>query len=136
MIVIDTSVALKLIVDEPERAGVPELAASDQGFIAPDLMLIEAATALWRKVREADLPRRDADEALTLLPRLFEAVVPSRDLLGRAYELAHDLGHPVPDCLFLALAERADTVVVTADKKFVARVARSSHVGRVRLLAA
>ena len=35
---------------------------------------------------------------------------------------AHELGHPVYDCLYLALAEREQALVVTADRVFAARV--------------
>ena len=34
--------------------------------------------------------------------------------------MAHELGHPVYDCLYLALAEREQALVVTADRVFAA----------------
>ena len=39
--------------------------------------------------------------------------------------MAHELGHPVYDCLYLALAEREQALVVTADRVFAARVGGS-----------
>ena len=39
--------------------------------------------------------------------------------MERAVGIARRLRHPIYDCLYLALAERWDTVFVTADLKFV-----------------
>lgn len=49
-------------------------------------------------------------------------------LLAAAIALACDLGHPVYDCLYLALADSLDTAVVTADQKFANKVADPARV--------
>ena len=43
-----------------------------------------------------------------------------------ALELSLKLNHPLQDCLYLALAERLDATLVTADERFVAKT-RESH---------
>ena len=62
---------------------------------------------------------------LDSLPLWFEALPPAAELHKAAFEMAHELGHPVYDCLYLALAEREQALVVTADRVFAARVGGS-----------
>jgi predicted nucleic acid-binding protein len=45
-----------------------------------------------------------------------------------------EIGHPVYDCLYLALALQRGTHVVTADRRFAAVATRPELAGRVRLL--
>ena len=48
--------------------------------------------------------------------------------------MAHELGHPVYDCLYLALAEREQSVAITADRAFADRVAGSRWKHRLEAL--
>lgn len=55
--------------------------------------------------------------------------------IDAALQLAIDLNHPIYDCLYLALAIRLDTHVVTADRRFAAlNGSRADLDGRVRTL--
>jgi predicted nucleic acid-binding protein len=62
-------------------------------------------------------------------------LVPLEELVEDATRLAVTLGHPVYDCLHLALAVREKTRLVTADRQF-ARVVREDQVlaGHLQLL--
>ena len=61
--------------------------------------------------------------------------VPAADLIPQAFEFATRIQHPVYDCLYLALAVREDTHVVTADRRFVAACSKDKDLTpRVRLL--
>ena len=55
-------------------------------------------------------------------PSLFAALVAEIDLAKRASEISLDLEHPAYDCFYLALAEREDAMLVTADRRLVERV--------------
>jgi predicted nucleic acid-binding protein len=46
-------------------------------------------------------------------------------LAKRAFEIASELRHPVYDCFYLALAEREDAALVTADRRLIRRLAGS-----------
>ena len=63
----------------------------------------------------------DLDRAVHDIARVLPTIIPSAELIGRAVDLARRLFHPLYDCLFLALAERCDTVLVFADQEFVGR---------------
>ena len=133
-VVVDASVALKWVLDEAESEAAAAL--RDEDLIAPVLWLAEAANALWRRSHIGDI---SADEASSRLSELLNAPVASLAMepyLDRALKLAVQTGHPVYDCVYLALALHHDTHVVTADRRFVSAAGREGFAGRVRLLAA
>ena len=65
--VVDASVAVKLLVDEPDSDAARQLAASGEELHAPRLMASEVANALWRKARAGQIERADAGAALALI---------------------------------------------------------------------
>ena len=73
MIVVDASVAVKWVLDEPDSAAA--VALRDEELIAPVLWLAEASNVLWRRVRISEVT---ADEARGLLSELMDAPVASR----------------------------------------------------------
>jgi predicted nucleic acid-binding protein len=131
-IVIDASVALKWVLSE--TASDKADALLDQDLMAPVLWLTEAANALWRRARIGDIT---AEQAIVRLSDLRKAPVASLAVephLERALGLAIEIGHPVYDCIYLALALHHDTHVVTADRRFAATVSAAGLTNRVRLL--
>ncbi len=55
--------------------------------------------------------------------------------LERALSLAVEIGHPIYDCVYLALALHHETHVVTADRRFIAAANRAGLADRVQRLA-
>ena len=133
-LVIDASVACKWFFEEDLSAEARALAVSHTAFIAPDMILVECANAAWRRVRSREIPRAQAQAFLKTLPHWFETLVPVDRLHEAAFEMACKLGHPVYDCLYLALAERDGTRLITADHPFAQRVAGSPWKNRVERL--
>ena len=132
-LVIDASVALKWVLDEP--GGAEAEALLDEALIAPGLWLIEAANALWKRAGRGEISPDEAAERLQALLNAPVATPRAEDDLASALSLASQLAHPVYDCLYLALAIREDTQVVTADTRFFAVAERHAvSRGRVRLL--
>lgn len=132
-IVVDASVALKWVLDEPGKEAADALL--DEELIAPALWLLEAANALWKRAQRGEIT---AEQARARLAELFNAPVTStaiEDDLPAAADLADALGHPVYDCLYLAVALRENTYVVTADRRFHTVVEQSPTLSKaVRLL--
>jgi predicted nucleic acid-binding protein len=134
-IVVDASVALKWVLDEPGREAADALI--DEELVAPTLWLLEAANALWRRVRRGELSHGEATERLLALADAPVVASDIEDDLFAAADLANALGHPVYDCLYLAAAIREDTYVITADSRFHAVVSREPALAaRIRLLRA
>ena len=129
--VIDASVACKWFFNEPLADEARTIAASDATFVAPDMILAECAIAAWRRVRSGTVTPAHARAFLGSLPLWFESLTPAAELHQPAFEMAHELGHPVYDCLYLALAERERSIVVTADRAFADRVAGSRWSNRI-----
>ena len=79
-----------------------------------------------RQRRQHLVTAEQARAAIAALPghlQLFD-IVP---LAARALDFAMALQHPIYDCYYLALAERENTVLVTADVRLVA-LARNTTV--------
>jgi predicted nucleic acid-binding protein len=133
-IVIDASVAVKWVIDEPESEAA--VALRDQELIAPALWLAEAANSLWRHARIGEIGDDKAASHFAELLKAPVASLPIEPYLERALELAMEIGHPVYDCIYLALALHHRTHVVTADRRFAAAADTPALAGRVRLLAA
>ena len=131
-IVVDASVAVKWVVNEPRTEAA--LALRDEELIAPALWLAEAANALWRHVRLGELNRNQALARLSELETAPVASLPIEPHVAKALELATEADHPVYDCVYLALALHQQARVVTDDRRFLAAAWRLNLGERVRLL--
>ena len=121
-IVVDASVALKWVLHEEGSEIADRLL--DEELMAPSLWLVEAGNALWRRATRGELTAQEAQERLSELFNAPVATVPLEADVVAATRLAGELGHPVYDCLYLALALREDTYVVTADRRFAAALSK------------
>ena len=123
-LVIDASVAIKWVVEE-ERTP-QSLALREQAkLIAPDLLTAECANILWKKVRRDELSSEEALLAARLLQHADIELLPMRSLFETATRMAIELDHPAYDCVYLALALEKQCQFVTADDRFVRKVAQS-----------
>ena len=114
--VVDTSVILKWVVHEDDSALARAWAGT--ALTAPDLIEAELANALWKKVRRGEIDPRQALRAFLEAPEAL-VIVPALPLLEQALPMAFGLNHPVCDCVFLALADRLQLRLLTADKRLV-----------------
>jgi len=131
--IIDASIAFKLIVEEPgSREAIAWIGREE--LVGPALIHAEVANALWKKIRRNEL----SDDG-EIEPRLADLAhyirtVDETPLLPRALRLALDLAHPVYDCIYLALAEARDDDLLTADHRFIQAVRSTPHATRLRAL--
>ncbi len=127
--VVDASVAIKWIVDEADSDRADLLQGTD--MVAPALLRIEAANVLGAIAGRQALSEGRAIELFLLLQTAPVVIVDHDELLERhALELALALRHPIYDCIYLALAERLDRRLVTADRRFLGALADTEHAGR------
>lgn len=135
--VVDASVALKwFLADEPYSDTAWTLARAGEPLIAPDLVVAETCNAAWKCFR---LKRMEAEEVFDLaatLPRFFAELADVLPLAPRAALMAIELGHPVYDCFYLALAESRQVPLLTVDTRFLSRLAGSPWETRAMHLAA
>ena len=126
LIVVDASVAVKWALKEADSDAAAALLDDDDPLLAPELLRIEGASAITRAGRSGRVAVSDVEDVVARWLRSLEAgaveLWPDRADLARAVTLSCELRHPLPDCLYLALAERTDAELVTADATFVRRV--------------
>jgi predicted nucleic acid-binding protein len=122
MLVVDTSVAIKWVVREDGESAEADtraaLAILDNALIAPDFMAVEFGNVLWKKVRRNEIGADHARASLDILATMI-SFLPTHGFAARALEIGLELGHPVYDCLFIAVAEAHGAPLITADRKLV-----------------
>jgi len=65
--VVDASVAVKWVVPEALSEHAERVLATDEELLAPDLLLVEAANALWKKTERGELASAEARRALDVV---------------------------------------------------------------------
>jgi predicted nucleic acid-binding protein len=121
VIVVDSSIALQWLLPEAD-AVLAESLLGNPDLVAPDILLIEAANVLAKKVRGSDATLDDAVSAPGLIRDIVSRFVSSADLAADALRLSVELVHPVYDCCFLACAHQVGGRLATRDQPFVERL--------------
>jgi predicted nucleic acid-binding protein len=133
-IVVDASVALKLVSLEPGTGEAQSLLERDEDRIAPDWILTEVASGLANKMRYQGLSPASAANAFAALPAFIDRFVEAKPLLGRAMNLAAQIDHPLYDCLYLLIAIEEEGIVITADDGLLKAAARGGYADRTERL--
>ena len=124
MIVVDASVGVKWFLDESLSVEATALLTiGNEELLAPAHFHIEVASAL---VREANI-HKDLGDAMQLALDGLEGLIVSETVrlfvttaesLSAAAKLAISIGHPLKDCIYLALAMELGCDMVTCDARF------------------
>jgi predicted nucleic acid-binding protein len=124
-LVIDASVAVKWVLPEDGADRAAALRKQDQQMIAPTLIAAEIGSAMRKHVAAKNISEAEAMSALKLATRIVDRLVPLPELSERALQLSIVLQHPIYDCFYLALAEREDAALVTADVTLLAKAKKA-----------
>ncbi len=96
VVTVDVSLALKWVLNEPFTAEAVALETEWERLgtrrVAPSLFAVEAANALYQRVRQNVLSLADAERALVALLENGPELVLDSALSSRALTLAHQLG--------------------------------------------
>lgn len=135
-IVVDASVAIKWVLEE-DGSGAARRLLAEEFLMAPDFLNIECANILWAAARRGRISPERATTALAGMQALPVQLLPTGNYAGAAQALALELGHPVYDCLYLAVALAQRAMLVTADRAFAEVVTHHGlHSYAVKLLEA
>lgn len=115
MIVVDASVLSVALSDDGTDGVTARARLHDHELAAPELIDLEVASVLRRRVAAELMPCARAELALTELGDLPMRRVAHRALLFRCWELRHTL--TVYDAAYVALAEILEITLVTADRR-------------------
>jgi len=135
-IVIDANVAAALLLDLAFSGAARQAVSGAERLIAPDLVVHEFTNALWKLVASGKMTESFARQALGGLDMLVSDFVAGQTLAHEAFRLATELRHPACDCFYLALALGRDAPLLTADRRFAERLARTEFASLVQLIAA
>lgn len=122
--VLDASVAAKWMLPAKAELLRPQAyrlldayGAGDINLIVPDIFWAECGNIVWKAVRQQRFGRNDAEIAILSMLNRSIPTVPSATLLPKALSIAFDFGRSVYDCLYVALAVRSQTQLITADER-------------------
>ena len=121
--VVDASVVIKWFVPEIHREAAGRLLETADHYLAPDLLFSEIGNAIWKKVRRKELTSRQGRELAADISTVAVETVSARSLFEDAFGVAIATGLTVYDAMYLALAVRLDTKLITADDRLVRTVA-------------
>jgi len=128
MPVIDASVVVDWIAPgsdpaSPAARALTRLARSDAELLGPRLLTEEVTNALLTGIRRRRWTGAAADAAFLMLRDLPVRLMDEPRDLERAWELSRRYdNHPLYDMLYVALAERMQTKLVTADRRLLTRL--------------
>jgi predicted nucleic acid-binding protein len=128
--VVDASVAVKWVLREEHEAHARRI-LSREPLLAPHLLWAEVGNALWKRYLRRQASVEEVRWMLADVQCLPVTTFAHRPLLSAAVDLAISLNHTVYDCLYLALAEARNSVVVTADRRFYDVVSGSVWADRI-----
>jgi predicted nucleic acid-binding protein len=133
--VVDSCVALKWLLPEPEHEIAERLLSPAYSLHAPDFLLAEITNVLWSNVRRGIIREAVALKAVRDVPSYFQGYDAARELIVPGFDLAMEIDHSPYDCIYLALAIEAGMPLITADAKLVRKLAGTPYEGRAVLLA-
>lgn len=122
-VVVDASLALKWILEEPFSEEARELLLrwkeDDVKTIAPGLLPYEVTNVLYERVKRGEINLEEAHEGLAAIMDAGPVLLDYKPLHAEALRLARILGRSTSyDTHYLALAEKEDCVLWTADESF------------------
>ncbi len=119
MIVADSSVFASVIVKDEFYDVCKRVVTSKKATV--DLAYAETANVLWKHVKMGRIPPEEVDRRVELLRKLIgtSRVFRVEELMTDAVGLAVDSNITVYDALFVALAVKLNTKLITTDRKLV-----------------
>jgi predicted nucleic acid-binding protein len=121
--VIDASVAVKWVLPAKHETLSAEAfqllnayVAGEVRFIVPDLFWAEFANVLWKASRQRRLSVRDSEAFLRSATERAFPTFPTLTLLEDAFAIATAFDRTVYDALYVALAVRFKSQLITADE--------------------
>ena len=121
--VVDASVVIKWFVPEIHSDRARRLLAATHQYLSPDLLFPEVGNAIWKKVRRRELTAEEGQRLAVDIAGIAVETVSTRGLVVDAQALAITTGLTVYDAMYLTLAVRLKTELITADDRLARVVA-------------
>lgn len=123
--ILDASIVAKFLLPEENSSAVIRMISEGTVQAAPNILEFEIYSLLCKHYRNGTLSEqtvRDA-ESIWIQYRIegFITLYPEACYLTKAFELSCKLRHPLYDCCYLALAQRENCPLITADRQLYER---------------
>lgn len=118
IVVADASMAVKWYVPEIYTSEAEKLLNGSYEIHAPELILPEFGSIVWKKVRRKDLSEQEATRIIDAFGKQNILFHSHRTLLNAAFAGAQTSGQTVYDWSYLALAISLSCEFITADERF------------------
>lgn len=112
-VVVDASVAVKWLIPEPDWEQAVQVLDLAPALHAPELMQLEVANVLWKRVRSGEISQAEAETSLAELRSVALEYSPVAPLVTEALCVACLADCSVYEGLYVALARQTDAVPVT-----------------------
>jgi len=119
MPIVDTSIILALMLNEPNAEAIEQWLATTSDLHAPDILPVEVANGLIGAQRRGRLDERGVRQAFAELADIPLVLHPCEPFLPRALDLCLTYHRRPYDALFLALAENMEDPLITGDLALV-----------------
>ncbi len=116
-LVLDASAALRIVMGLEDSDALLEHVESASVVSAPDLYACEVANALWKYVIAGEMEAREAVGRFDSALHLIDDLVPGAELGAEALMAAAGSKHPVYDMMYVVLARRHGSTLVTRDRR-------------------
>ena len=123
MIVVDANVAIKWVVEQPHFERARDIVARGTVLIVPAMFVAEVTSTLWKYIRNDEISAPQAQAGLASILGQISIFEQDADLAEEALARGAELNCAPYDCFYLALAMRRGAPLVTADKRFINRLA-------------
>ena len=123
--VIDASVLVKLFFEEDHSQAAERFVQETGELFAPDLIWSEVTNVIWKRHRRGDISQADAAEMAAQIIGMPLRIYPSAELIPDALDLAMQFDRTVYDGLYVALAVKTKSVMISSDERLVNALAET-----------
>lgn len=129
--VIDASVGIKWFVPEVHEQAALGIYRSTYEFLAPDLIYAEIGNILWKKWRRGEISDKVASGILRDFKDIEFLIYQSLDLAEETLNIAKTYNLSFYDSLYVSVAVKTDTALITADQKLFQSLSASPLSGYI-----
>jgi predicted nucleic acid-binding protein len=125
--VVDASICAKWFFLEEHSDAALRFMSSGETFAAPDLLTAEFGNIVWKRRVRGEIREDEAVGAIDAFSDLAIKLHSAIGLAQNALAIGIAVRHSFYDCLYLALAEREATKLVTADRRLRNKLAGTAY---------
>jgi predicted nucleic acid-binding protein len=135
VIVVDANVAIKWVVEQPHFERAREIVAKGVSLLVPGMFVAEVTSTLGSYARSKTITEGQAQDGLRSILDQISLFEQDTNLAEEALSKGSELNYPPYDCFYLVLAIRRGVPFVTADSRFINRLAATPYKAHVVHLA-